>query len=241
MGIVNINDDSFFEASRVKGKESIRQRISLLLDNGADIIDIGAVSSRPGSSPVSAQEEWDRLEPALEVIAESFKGYSFSIDTFRASIVAQAYMTIGRFTVNDISSGEWDEAMLPLAGRLGLRYIAMHHQGTFETMHNNYSYDEGVVEAVLDYFEDFKTRAEEAGIENWILDPGFGFSKSNEDNMILLDNLCRFRIFHRPILVGISEKRFTKGHTEELEKRAIASGATIVRTHFKKALVMTSE
>lgn len=231
MGIINLNDDSFVEESRVNGSDAIKARIKEMLENGADIIDIGAVSSRPGSSPVSAEEEWSRLEPALDVIAGNFKGYSFSIDTFRASIVVMAYQKIGRFTVNDISSGEWDEAMIPLVGRLSLRYIAMHHQGTFETMHNAYTYPEGIVTAVSDYFKAFKERADEAGIENWILDPGFGFSKSPEDNITLLKGLNQLKIFRRPILVGISRKRFTAGQTDELEKLAIENGASIVRTH----------
>lgn len=231
MGIINLNDDSFVEASRVKGTDAIKSRIEEMFVKGADIVDIGAVSSRPGSTCVSAEEEWDRLEPALNVIAENFKGYTFSIDTFRASIVVMAYQKIGRFIVNDISAGEWDEAMLPLVGRLSLRYIAMHHRGTFETMHDSFTYPEGIISAVTDYFTAFKERADEAGIENWILDPGFGFSKSAEDNMTLLKGLKQLKLFRKPILAGISQKRFTDGHTDELEKMVIENGASIIRSH----------
>ena len=230
MGIVNVNEDSFVEESRVLGVEAAKRRISELLEGGADIIDIGAVSSRPGAAMVSAEEEWRRLEPVLEMVARDFRGYSFSLDTFRASIVALAYQIVGRLTVNDISSGEWDPAMLPTVGRLGLRYIAMHHQGTFETMHDEYHYD-NVTDSVIEYFNDFRDKAREFGIENWILDPGFGFSKSSSDCMALLDNLNRLKIFRRPILAGLSRKRFTRGATEELQQKAISHGATILRIH----------
>jgi len=230
MGIVNVNSDSFFAESRSCGVDAVRKRIDHLLDLGVDIIDIGAVSSRPGATVVGVEEEWNRLEPVLDMIGREYAGCSFSIDTFRAAIVLQAYQIIGRFTVNDISAGQWDEAMLPVVGRLGLRYIAMHLQGTFETMHDTYCYDD-VVESVVRYFEEFKERSSEAGIENWIVDPGFGFSKSDDDNMKLLMGLNRLRIFHRPILVGISNKRFTKGETKTLEDLAVSKGATIIRSH----------
>lgn len=230
MGIVNINDDSFFAASRASTADLFCRRVDFLLDSGADIIDIGACSSRPGAVEVPAEEEWRRLEPVLEAAAARYAGYSFSIDTYRPSTVIMAYQTIGRFIVNDISSGEWDDAMLPVVGRLGLRYVAMHHQGTFSTMHDEYHYDD-VTRAVLDYFRNFSERAKEAGIEQWILDPGFGFSKSTEDCLALLDNLARFRIFHRPILAGVSNKRMTGGDTKKYEALAIERGASIIRTH----------
>lgn len=241
MGIINLNDDSFYAGSRAAGVDGFRRKADALLLAGASIIDIGAISSRPGASPVSAQEEWDRLEPVICEIARNYRGVSFSIDTFRPSIVLMAYQEMGRFIVNDISAGEWDRAMLPVVGRLGLRYIAMHHQGTFETMHDEYHYDD-VVKTVCQYFEEFAQRAEEAGIENWILDPGFGFSKSVEDNRLLLDNLSKFKLFRKPILVGISRKSFIykplgltpeecEAQTRELEKKAAESGASIIRTH----------
>lgn len=230
MGIVNINDDSFYAASRAATADLFCKRVDFLLEAGADIIDIGACSSRPGAVEVPVDEEWRRLEPVLETVAARYAGYSFSIDTYRPSIVVMAYQTIGRFIVNDISSGEWDEAMLPLVGRLGLRYVAMHHQGTFATIHDEYSYED-VTESVLAYFRDFSERAKEAGIGQWILDPGFGFSKSTTDCLTLLDNLNRFRIFHRPVLVGVSNKRMTGGDTKKYEALAAERGASIIRTH----------
>ncbi len=230
MGVVNVNEDSFFRQSRVGGIDSFRRRVDELLEKGADIIDIGAVSSRPGAAEVSAEEEWNRLEPVLEAASARFGGVSFSIDTFRASIVVRAYQVLGRFTVNDISGGQWDEAMIPTVGRLGLRYIAMHLQGNFRTMHDEYRYD-NVISSVLDYFRSLSSLLREAGVENWILDPGFGFSKSNVENMTLLQNLDRLKVLNRPVLVGISDKRFTEGNTASLEELAVSKGAAIIRSH----------
>lgn len=241
MGIINLNEDSFYAPSRAKEVDAFCRRADALLEAGAGILDLGACSSRPGAEEISADEEWARLEPALEAAARRYPGVTLSIDTYRASIVLMAYQAIGRFWVNDISSGEWDEAMLPVTGRLGLRYIAMHHQGTFATMHQPYAYDD-VVEAVKQYFRDFAVRAKEAGITDWILDPGFGFSKSNEDNQRLFDRLDELKSFRRPLLVGVSRKRFiwqprglapdTCGDVvREYEARAAAMGADIIRTH----------
>ena len=241
MGIINLNEDSFYAPSRAKEVDAFCRRADALLAAGAEILDLGACSSRPGSREVPVEEEWARLEPALEVAARRYPGVTLSIDTYRASIVLMAYQAVGRFWVNDISSGEWDEAMLPVAGRLGLRYIAMHHQGTFETMHQPYAYDD-VVAAVKQYFRDFSVRAKEAGVTDWVLDPGYGFSKSNEDNQLLFDRMDELKSFRRLLLVGVSRKRFIwqpRGLTpetcgdivREYEARAAAMGADIIRTH----------
>ena len=241
MGIINLNDDSFYSGSRVGDVDEFRRSADRMIRAGAAIIDIGAISSRPGAELVGAEQEWARLEPFVEEIARNYRGISFSIDTFRASTVLMAYQVMGRFIVNDISAGEWDEAMLPVVGRLGLRYVAMHHQGTFATMHDRYEYG-NIVDSVNEFFTRFGERAAEAGIGDWILDPGFGFSKSVEDNMTLLDNLSKFKLFRKPILVGISRKSFIyapagltpescEAQTRELEKKAVEAGASIIRTH----------
>ena len=241
MGIINLNEDSFYAPSRAASADAFRRRADALLEAGADILDLGPMSSRPGATLVDAEEEWARLEPVAEAAARHYPDVAFSIDTFRATIVLRAYQVMGRFWINDISSGEWDEAMLPVAGRLGLRYIAMHHQGDFTTMHQPYQYVD-VVAGVKQYFRDFAVRAKEAGISDWVLDPGFGFSKSNEDNQTLFDRLDELKSFRRPLLVGVSRKRFiwqTRGLTpdtcgdivREYEARAAALGADIIRTH----------
>ena len=230
MCVVNLSPDSFHALSIASSLDDFKRKVDGFLDAGADIIDLGACSSRPGSVIVDMEEEWRRLEPYLECVARDYAGYSFSIDTFRSSIVLMAYQTIGRFIINDISAGEWDPAMLPVAGRLGLRYVAVHHCGTFDTIHDCHRYDD-VVKEVTEYFCNFKVLAEEAGISEWILDPGFGFSKSTEDNIKLLEGLQEFKKFRRPILVGLSDKRMTQGNTDEFEKKAINLGASILRTH----------
>lgn len=241
MGIINLNSDSFYAPSRAATQDSFRRRVDLLLERGADILDLGAMSSRPGATDWGVDEEWTRLEPALETLSRRYPDVPVSIDTFRSSVVVMAYQAIGRFWVNDISSGEWDEAMLPVVGRLGLRYVAMHHQGTFETMHDDYVYDD-VVESVKQYFRDFAVRAKEAGVTDWVLDPGFGFSKSDADNQKLFDRLDELKSFRRPLLVGVSRKRFIwrprvltpyncDGIVREYEARAAAMGADIIRTH----------
>ena len=241
MGIINLNGDSFYAPSRVASVDAFRRRADELLAAGADILDLGPMSSRPGAELVDTETEWARLEPVVEAAARHYPGVTFSIDTFRSSIVVMAYQIMGRFWINDISSGEWDPAMLPVAGRLGLRYVAMHHQGDFETMHQPYVYED-VVESVKQYFRDFAVRAKEAGISDWVLDPGFGFSKSNADNQTLFDRLDELKSFRRPLLVGVSRKRFIwqpRGLTpatcgdivREYEERAAAMGADIIRTH----------
>jgi dihydropteroate synthase len=241
MGIINLNSDSFYAPSRAAEVDAFRRRADELLARGVDILDLGAMSSRPGSEEIDTEAEWARLEPILEVLVKEYPDVPVSIDTYRAAIVLMAYQTIGRFIVNDISAGEWDEAMLPVVGRLGLRYIAMHHQGTFQTMHQPYVYED-VVASVKQYFREFALRAREAGVTDWILDPGFGFSKSNEDNQTLFDRLDELKSFRRPILVGVSRKRFiwqprgltpaTCGDiTREYEDRAAAMGTAIIRTH----------
>lgn len=231
MGVVNVNEDSFYAPSRAASEDAFCRRVDSLLERGATIIDIGAVSSRPGATLVGAADEWRRLEPALHTAARRYGGVAFSIDTFRSETALRAFEILGKYIVNDISAGAWDGAMLPLVGKLGLPYVAMHLQGTFETMHDSFLYDD-VVGSVVSYFRNFEVRAKETGIKDWILDPGFGFSKSSEDNMILLRNLPRLKeAFGRPVLVGISHKRFTAGRLEELEAMALELGASILRTH----------
>lgn len=241
MGIINLNGDSFYAPSRAPEVDAFLRRADALLEAGAEILDLGACSSRPGSQEVPTEEEWTRLEPVLEVAAKRYPSVPISIDTYRSTIVLRAYQVLGPFWVNDISSGEWDEAMLPVVGRLGLRYIAMHHQGDFVTMHQPYVYED-VVQSVKQYFREFAVRAKEAGITDWVLDPGFGFSKSNEDNQLLFDRMDELKSFRRPLLVGVSRKRFIwqpRGLTpdtcgdvvREYEERAQEMGADIIRTH----------
>ena len=206
LGIINLTDDSYYAQSRVSGGKALLERAARMVEEGADGIDLGACSTRPGARPVGAEVEWQRLAPAVEAIRTAFPKLLVSIDTYWASVVERVFDRIGTFIVNDISAGTFDPLMLPAAGRLGLPYIAMHLRGTPETMQSLTEYPDGVTAEVLRYFQAFSSRAEHAGIRDWILDPGFGFAKTLEQNWTLLRELDRLQACDRPILVGISRK-----------------------------------
>lgn len=212
-----------------------------MFNEGADIIDIGACSSRPGSVYPGEAEEWKRLRPALGVIASDFRDCRFSVDTFSSEIVRRCYDCIGPFLVNDISAGEADGSMLDTVAELGLPYIAMHSRGDGKTMDSMCDYTD-VVEDVKDYFRAFGHRAAEAGLEDWILDPGFGFAKTVGQNLEMLARLGEFKELGRPVLVGISRKRMVwepLGLTPDscldvtlaLEGQAVLQGAAYLRVH----------
>lgn len=242
MGILNVTPDSFWIPSRAENVPAIREKLDGMIGDGADIIDIGAVSTRPGAAAVSIEEEWSRLGKALMTLDGSLllPGVRLSIDTTRSETVRRAYgLVAGRMgenyarkiIVNDISAGEDDPRMIPAVAELGLTYIAMHKRGTPQTMDSLTDYPEGVVGAVMQYFREFSHRAENAGINDWILDPGFGFAKTKEQNLVLLENLDAFKVFGRPVLAGLADKRFTEGRTDELHRLAVARGADILRVH----------
>ena len=247
MGIVNLTDNSYFASSRCLGPSGevdmhkALDRVRQMLEEGADIIDIGACSTRPGSQAVGAEEEWRRLGPFLQEVRKHFGEIRISVDTYWASVVEKAYDTIGPFIVNDISAGEDDPQMLPAVGRLGLEYVAMHKRGNPQTMQSLCQYED-VVEDVLEYFRKFGERAEQYGIRNWILDPGFGFAKTIEQNYQLLAHLDRFSALGRPVLVGVSRKSMiyrllditpeeALPQTQVLHYAALERGASILRVH----------
>lgn len=236
MGIVNLTDDSFYAGSRCADASSALRRIEKLQAEGVDIIDLGPCSSRPGSVPVGPEEEWRRLRPVLEVLRQSFPDLRLSIDTSWSSVVERAYDSVGSFMVNDISAGEDDTLMLPLAARLGLEYVAMHKK----------EFQGDVTEAVKGYFDEFASRAEEAGLKDWILDPGFGFAKTVEQNHQLLKETGTLKIAFggktRPILVGVSRKSMiykplgispedALSATQAVHMIALVNGADILRVH----------
>ncbi len=236
MGIVNLTPDSFWAASRVGAGEAL-PRIGQMLSDGADIIDIGAVSTRPGASDVGVEQEWERLAPVLSRLDKSV---SISVDTTSSVIVRRTFETFGPFIVNDISAGEDDPAMLPTVGELGLKYIAMHKRGNPRTMDSKCEYPEGVVPALVGYFEEFSRRAAKYRIDDWILDPGLGFAKTAEQNWEILEKLEALRVFGRPILIGAADKRFTLGDTERAHRIALEHGADILRVHDVRAAVVTA-
>lgn len=244
MGIVNLTPDSFWAPSRVSESDAL-EVMRDMISKGAGILDLGAVSARPGAADVSVEEEWDRLYPVLHRLGKGLKGLCepsgvrLSVDTVSSEIVRRTYGEIGPFIVNDISAGEDDPEMLQTVAELGLDYIAMHKRGNPRTMDSLAEYPEGIVEAVRRYFEDFAARAARLGIRRWILDPGFGFAKTEEQNLCLMEHLSEFKSFKRPLLVGIADKRFTHGRTEELHALAVKQGADILRVHDVAAAAAT--
>ena len=269
MGILNLTPDSFYAGSRVAGADALSRARRMWAD-GADVVDLGACSTRPGAPQPSLEEEWARLEPVLLEMAgyalpgacppsdksrrPESPGREFppiSIDTYRAEIVRRAYETIGPFLVNDISAGGMDPEMLETVGRLGLPYVAMHMRGTPETMQGLTDYDD-VVEEVLRYFRDFGAKAADVGIREWILDPGFGFAKTVEQNYELLRRLREItQAFDWPVLVGLSRKSMiykvlgitpeeAMPATQTLNMLALERGATWLRVHDVAPAVQTA-
>ena len=247
MGIVNLTDDSFFASSRCVNVESALERVRTLLDEGADIIDLGACSTRPGSVQVGEEEEWRRLAPVLTALKREFPDIRISIDTYWSSVVKKAYDLIGPFIVNDISAGEADPMMLQTVGSLGLTYVAMHMRGTPENMQSQAIYDD-VTQEVASYFRKFAKKAEVCGVKEWILDPGFGFSKTLEQNYELLRNMSCLKAIQDGkgsqvrILVGVSRKSMvykllgispeeSLPATQVVHMAALQSGADILRVH----------
>lgn len=243
MGIVNLTDDSYFSASRCTSPSQALSLASRLVEEGATILDFGACSTRPGAEAVGAEEEWRRLKPVLEEVRREFPQMRISVDTYWSDVVERTFDAIGDFIVNDISAGEDDPQMLPLVGRLGLTYVAMHKRGNPQTMQSMTDYDD-VTASVTAYFCDFSNKAAQAGISDWILDPGFGFAKTIGQNYQLMRDLGRFKTVFpsRRLLVGVSRKSMVYRllgitpeealpATQALHLHALQNGADILRVH----------
>lgn len=240
MGIINATPDSFYKDDLGSGSESIIHLATKMVADGADIIDIGGLSTKPGSLRISADEEIKRLLPIIEMIIDRFPDAIISADTYQ-SRVAIAAVKAGASIINDISGGELDKKMIDTVAALGVPYICMHLKGTPETM-QQYAKYEDVTKEVLDYFIVKTEQCKQAGIKDIIIDPGFGFAKTAEHNFALLNNLSVFRMLDRPILAGLSRKStiyktlgITPGEalngTSVLNTIALANGANILRVH----------
>lgn len=203
MGILNITPDSFYASSRT-GPDDIVAKAGEMLRDGAAILDIGGQSTRPGASRLTAAEEMERVLPVIDLITGRFPEAILSIDTFYAA-VAEAALTHGCAMVNDVSAGNMDPEMIPLIGSLRVPYIAMHMQGTPETMQDHPSYQD-VVGDILDFFIDKIGACRKAGITDLIVDPGFCFGKTLAQNYTLLGHLKDFHMLKVPIAVGLSRK-----------------------------------
>jgi len=240
MGILNINDDSFYKGNRSQNMDVILKKAEQMIEEGADILDIGGQSTRPESIRISEAEELQRSLPVIEMmIKKSFK-VLLSIDTYYATIAKEAVQA-GASIVNDISAGEMDKTMLTTVGLLNVPYICMHMKGVPETMHLNIHY-ENVTTEVLDFFIKKTAECNEAGIKDIIIDPGFGFGKNIHHNFQLLKNLQLFRMLGKPIIAGLSRKSsiYKTLHTTAedslngttvLNTIALQNGAFILRVH----------
>ena len=241
MGILNLTPDSFYDGGRYLTESEVLQRAEEILAQGGQMIDIGAVSTRPGASDVTAEEEINRLLPAAMAIRRSFPEAILSVDTFRAAIAERIVGETGDCIINDISGGTLDGQMFETVARLGVPYVLMHIQGTPRTMQMNPTYLDVVKDILLDLSE--KVNALKLlGVKDIILDPGFGFGKNLDHNYELLNHLDSFRLFELPLLAGLSRKAMiwkllgvtpedSLNGTTVLNTLALMGGADILRVH----------
>ena len=241
MAILNITPDSFYAESRRQTEEEIRTRIQQIVDDGAQMIDIGAYSSRPGADDVSPDEEMRRLSHGLQIVNKLAPQLPVSVDTFRADVARMAVEEYGVDIINDISGGEMDPHMFRTVAQLNVPYILMHMQGTPQNMQDNPQYTDFLREVFL-YMSQRVNRLRDMGVKDIILDPGFGFGKTLEENYELMNHLEDFHEFELPILVGISRKSMiyklletnpqnALNGTTVLNTIALMKGASILRVH----------
>lgn len=247
MGILNVTPDSFYAESRTSNEEYIAARVQQLMDDGADMIDIGGYSSRPGADDVSPEEEMNRLRRGLRVVRRLYPEVPISVDTFRADVARMCVEEEGADIINDISGGMMDRQMFRTVARLGVPYILMHMQGTPDTMQQAPHYDNLRREVML-YFAERIDRLCQMGAKDIIVDPGFGFGKTLEHNYELFHHLDDFNLFNLPLLVGISRKSMiykllggtpqtSLNGTTVLNTIALMKGAHILRVHDVKEAV----
>lgn len=247
MGILNVTPDSFYAESRTPDEEHIAARVQQLMNDGADMIDIGGYSSRPGADDVSPEEEMNRLRRGLRVVRKLYPDVPISVDTFRADVARMCVEEEGADIINDISGGMMDRQMFRTVARLGVPYILMHMQGTPDTMQQAPHYDNLRREVML-YFAERIDRLCQMGAKDIIVDPGFGFGKTLEHNYELFHHLDDFNLFNLPLLVGISRKSMiykllggtpqtSLNGTTVLNTIALMKGAHILRVHDVKEAV----
>lgn len=240
MGILNITDDSFYSGSRLTGAQAIIERAQQMLDEGADILDIGAYSSRPGAKDVDEETETKKLIEAISDIRTLFPKVIISADTFRSK-VARAAVAAGANIINDVGAAQMDSNMISTMAKLGVPYILMHNRGTADAIHVKDAYTDIVDDVVLELSAKIQ-KLKAAGVKDIIVDPGFGFSKNVDQNFELLNRLEELQIFDLPLLAGVSRKRMihkTLNSTAEkalngttaLHMVCLEKGAKILRVH----------
>ena len=241
MGIINVTPDSFYSGSRVGDEQMLVERLHQMLDEGADVLDVGACSTRPGSQSVDAAGEMERLHWALNVIRRVAPDCVISVDTYRADVAQRCVEEWGADIINDISGGTLDEAMFTTVARLHVPYVLMHMRGTPATMASMTQYD-NVAAEVLEWMARRIDQLRQMGVADVIADPGFGFAKTLEQNYELLAGLDAFHALEAPLLVGVSRKRMiytplnsdadhALNGTTVLNTLALERGAHILRVH----------
>lgn len=246
MGILNITPDSFYDGGRYKDKGSILRQVDLMLKEGATFIDVGAYSSRPGADVVSQETELSRIEPVIELLIDEYPQIIISVDTFRSK-VAKRCIEAGAAMINDISGGDLDRVMMRTVAALKVPYIAMHMKGTPQDMSKRTQYDNLLVDIRKSFSNKIK-RARELKINDLIIDPGFGFAKTREQNFELLRGLDLLKAFELPLLIGLSRKSMiyktleisaeaALNGTTALHMIGLSKGANILRVHDVKEAV----
>lgn len=246
MGVLNITPDSFYDGGKYKDEVSILKQVEKLLDAGATFVDVGAYSSKPGATNISEEEELKRILPVVNLLITNFPDIYLSIDTFR-SIVARRCLENGAAMINDISAGNMDDKMMQTISEFKVPYVMMHMKGNPQNMSQQTNYS-NLLEEILYYFSEKVAAAKSYGINDIILDPGFGFAKNTFQNFSLLQHLNLFKTFELPILVGLSRKSMiykTLGTnpdqalngTTALNTYALTKGANILRVHDVKEAV----
>lgn len=246
MGILNVTPDSFYDGGRYKQEKDVIHRARTMAEEGADIIDIGGYSSRPGADDISVDEELARVVCHIQNIRKELPDVKISIDTFRSQ-VAEAAVSAGANMINDISGGELDKRMYDVVADTQVPYILMHMRGTPQTMKQQTEYNDLLTEIFL-FFEKKVSKLRKRDVKDIVLDPGFGFSKTMEQNYVLLKNLRYFKALELPILAGISRKSFiykklglepadALNGTTVLNTIALMHGAQLLRVHDVKEAV----
>ena len=249
MGIINATPDSFYSGSRLPGPEEAVKIAGSMIEQGADILDVGAVSSRPGAEEVTPETEMERLSPVLEALRKQWPEFPISVDTWRAEVAHSVRQQFGVQLINDISAGELDPDMFSTMAKLGIPYIMMHMKGSPDHMQDAPDY-ENVVDELLQYFSRKVQKLRKLGLNDIIIDPGFGFGKTLEQNYELLGELEAFRMFELPLLVGISRKSMiyklldsdadqALNGTTAAHMAALTKGANLLRVHDVEAAAET--
>lgn len=246
MGILNCTPDSFYDGGKYKSESEILSQVEKMLNEGATFIDIGAYSSKPGADFVSEEEELQRLLPIIDLVLQHFPETLLSVDTFRSKVAKKAVEN-GAAIVNDISAGMLDDNMLETVAKLQVPYIMMHMKGNPQTMQSLTNYDD-IVKEMTFYFSERINKARSFGLNDIIIDPGFGFAKTLEQNYEVLQKLDYFNILELPILVGVSRKSMiykllenspqeALNGTSVLNTIALQKGTKILRVHDVKEAV----